>query len=341
VSTDFLVGSGLLPDRLARFGIRRLLKERKHSLYAGSLEARRRREEEFIQAIRSSPIAIHQDAANAQHYEVPARFFELVLGQRLKYSSGFWDEGAATLDQAEEKMLALTCQRAQVGPGQDILELGCGWGSLTLFMAQNFPTSRIFAVSNSRPQREFIMNRARALRLPNIEIETSDVSHWSPSRLFDRVVSVEMFEHLRNWPEMFRRVASWLEPDGRFFMHVFTHRDYSYPFEDAGDTDFMARHFFTGGMMPADGLALAVDADLKVEDHWKMEGSHYARTAAAWLANMDAHRPEIEALFRATYGNRAKKFWHFWRAFFMACEELWAFDAGREWMVSHYRFKRG
>lgn len=340
MTTDAIIASGLLPDRLIRLGIRRLLRQRRDELNHGSVESRRRREENFVDDLKSSPIAVHQDAANAQHYEVPPRFFELVLGRRLKYSSGLWEDGVTTLDGAEERMLELTCERAHIAPGQDILELGCGWGSLTLFMAERFPDSRILAVSNSRPQREFIMKRARAMKLMNIEIETADIAFWSPPRSFDRIVSVEMFEHLRNWPEMFGRVASWLKLEGRFFLHVFTHRERSYRFTNQGDSDFMARHFFTGGMMPSDDLALRVSTALAVEDHRRVPGTHYARTAAAWLENMDANRDEIEPLLARTYGPLAKRFWHYWRAFFMSCEELWAWDGGREWLVSHYRFRR-
>lgn len=338
--TDALIGAGVLPDFALRFGIRRLLRVRSRSLYADGPAAGPAREAAFLDDLRSSPIAVQQRAANTQHYEVPPGFYELVLGKRLKYSSGLWDEGVSNLDQAEERMLELTCARAGIAPGQDILELGCGWGSLTLFMAEKFPTSRVRAVSNSHHQREFILARAQAKGLSNVTIETADISDWTPGRTFDRVVSVEMFEHLRNWPEMFRRVAGWLVPDGRFFMHVFTHREFSYRFEDEGDSDFMARHFFSGGMMPADGLAPSIGGDLEVEEHVRVPGLHYARTAAAWLANMDTHRPEIERIFHSTYAGEASKFWHYWRAFFMACEELWAYDSGREWLVSHYRFKR-
>ncbi len=340
MTTDALIGSGLLPDSVVRFGIRRLLRQRLAGLRRGEIGERMKGEADFIASLRSSPIAVHQDSANAQHYEVPPRFFELVLGQRLKYSSGLWDEGVATLDEAEERMLALTCERAQLHAGQDVLELGCGWGSLTLFMAERFPASRILAVSNSRTQREFILARARRLGLGNLEVQTADIASWTPGRTFDRVVSVEMFEHLRNWPEMFRRVASWLNPDGRFFMHVFTHREHSYAFADEGDSDFMARHFFTGGMMPSDGLALALSEPLVIEEHRRVEGTHYARTCASWLLNMDRNRAEIEALFATTYGPLAPRFWHYWRAFFMSCEELWAFGGGWEWIVSHYRFRR-
>ena len=340
MTTDALIGSGLLPDRVVRFGIRRLLRQRLNSLRRGGIAERVRREADFTESLRSSPIALHQDAANAQHYELPARFFELVLGRRLKYSSGLWEEGVATLDEAEERMLALTCERARLEDGQDVLELGCGWGSLTLFMAERFPASRILAVSNSRPQREFILGRARRLGFTNVEVQTADIASWTPGRAFDRVVSVEMFEHLRNWPEMFRRVASWLRADGRFFMHVFAHREHAYAFTDESDSDFMARHFFSGGMMPSDALALEVSGPLEIEEHRRVEGTHYARTSAAWLENMDANRAEIEVLFASTYGPRAGRFWHYWRAFFMSCEELWAFDGGLEWIVSHYRFRR-
>lgn len=339
MSTDAVVGAGLLPDFLTRLGIRRLIRERQRSLYRGAASERSARERAFIEALTTSPVAIHQDAANAQHYEVPPRFFELVLGRNLKYSCAFFEPGD-TLDMAEGRMLGLTAARAQLGPDQDILELGCGWGSLTLFMAERFPTARILALSNSGAQREFILERARARNLTNIQVETADISHWEPPRAFDRVVSVEMFEHLRNWPLMFRRVSGWLEPQGRFFLHVFTHREYSYPFVDEGDGDFMARHFFTGGMMPSDTLALAVRGDLQLEEHVRIPGGHYAKTATAWLANMDAHRREIEVLFKQTYGPEAGRFWHYWRAFFMACEQLWSFDQGRQWIVSHYRFRR-
>ena len=338
--TDTLLGSGLLPDSLLRAGIKHLLRERKRSLDAGSAEVRADREREFIRTLRSSPVAVHQREANTQHYELPPRFFEIALGEHLKYSSGFWDATVATLNEAEERMLSLTCARAGIGPGQEILELGCGWGSLTLFMAEAFPDSRVLAISNSAPQREFIMGRARERRLRNIEVETADVSNWQASRTFDRVVSVEMFEHLRNWPEMFRRVASWLRPEGRFFMHVFTHRESSYLFEDNGSSDFMARHFFSGGMMPADGLAPSLNDDLVVEEHWRVPGTHYAHTAAAWLANMDARRTEVEDVFSGAYGGEARRFLHYWRIFFMSCEELWAYDSGREWLVSHYRMRR-
>ena len=330
-----LAERGLVPTPAIRRGIRSIVarRHRQQLAMARPIDA-------WIEEMSRGPVALATEAANAQHYEVPPRFFELVLGRRLKYSSGLWEDDVATLDEAEERMLELTCERARLAPGQDILELGCGWGSLTLFMAERFPDSRILAVSNSRPQREFIMKRARALKLMNIEVETADVASWSPPHSYDRVVSVEMFEHLRNWPEMFGRVASWLKADGRFFLHVFTHRERSYPFTDEGDSDFMARHFFTGGMMPADDLALRVSGALEVEDHRRVEGTHYARTAAAWLKNMDANRDEIEPLFARTYGPLAGRFWHYWRAFFMSCEELWAYQGGSEWLVSHYRFRR-
>ncbi len=327
-----LAERGLLPDGLTRAGIRSLLRER--------LEERRREPKRalaFIESLRQAPLAIEQRAANQQHYEVPPPFYELCLGPHLKYSSCWFDTGSETLGQAEAAMLALTCERAGLRDGMDILEIGCGWGSLTLWMAKHFPNSRIVAVSNSAPQRRFIEGRAEQRGLANLTIQTGDISVWEPPRTgFDRVVSVECFEHLRNYGELFRRIRGWLKADGALFTHVFCHRDYPYPFEAEGESNWMGRHFFTGGIMPSEDLFGRFDQDLVVAQRWQVNGRHYARTSRLWLDNLDANRAAAERVLAADLGPAAaKRQTERWRMFFMSCEELFAFNRGEEWFVTH------
>ncbi|MCP5265357.1 MAG: class I SAM-dependent methyltransferase [Burkholderiaceae bacterium] len=330
---------GVLPDALVRAGIRRLLRQRLDEIESGDAAASLARAEAFADEMRVSPVALLPERANEQHYEVPAAFFEQVLGPRRKYSSAWWPDGVETLPLAEEKALAATAGHAGLADGQRILELGCGWGSLTLWMAEHFPNARITAVSNSNSQREWIEATARERGFSNLEVITCNVADFDPGRRFDRVVSVEMFEHLRNWPEMFARVARWLERDGRFFMHVFVHRDTPYPFEERDASDWMTRHFFAGGMMPSDGLALRFQDDLGVVARWRWDGTHYARTAEAWLANMSARREAVWPILEQTYGEEnAELWWTRWRLFFMSCAELFGHSNGQQWWVSHYLF---
>lgn len=352
--TDAVIDRGLLPDPVLRAAIRRLLRARRRAITAGGVEARADRKRALLRELAEAPVAIHTEEANEQHYEVPTELFELMLGPHLKYSSGYWPRASSTLAEAEEAMLRLTGERAQLADGQDVLELGCGWGSLTLWMAATYPNARITAVSNSATQREHIEKQAALRGLDNVRVLTCDVNALSvgegapsepatalPAASFDRVVSVEMFEHVRNHARLTERIGSWLRPGGKLFVHVFAHRSDPYPFDTGGNADWMARHFFTGGLMPSDDLLLHSVRALAVEDHWVVSGTHYARTLRAWLDRLDADRPRAEQLLSATYGRREATQWlHRWRVFDIACEELFAFDDGDEWHVSHYRFVR-
>ena len=345
-----LLERDLLPDWLIRIGIRHLLAARLREESAGGMVAQQDRMRALIARLKRSPIAVDTHAANEQHYEVPARFYELVLGRHLKYSSGLWENGCLTLDEAEEAMLARTVERAQLADGQDILELGCGWGSLTLYMAERFPKSRITAVSNSHSQRQFILERLHRRSLSNVNVVTCDINHFDPQRQFDRVVSVEMFEHMRNYQLLLERIASWMKEDARLFVHIFSHRLFAYPFESRDASDWMAQHFFTGGIMPSHNLLLHFQEHLKIEDHWWHSGKNYQATARCWLERMYTHRKEILAIFRQTYAapetteelrQAIAICWVVrWRVFFMACEELWGDRNGEEWGVTHMLFRR-
>jgi cyclopropane-fatty-acyl-phospholipid synthase len=338
---DALIDSGLVPDAMLRAGIRRIVASRLREEEAGGVEGQSRRFNALLETLARGPVAIAADAANQQHYDVPPAFFELVLGPQLKYSASWWPEGVETLAEAERRMLALTTERAGCADGQRILELGCGWGSLTLHLAATCPASRITAVSNSASQREFVTERARRLGLGNVTVITADVSDFDTDLRFDRVVSVEMLEHVRNHRALFARIARWLEPDGRFFAHVFAHRRFAYAFESRGEADWMARYFFTGGLMPSDDLFLHLQRDLVVERHWRIDGTHYQRTAEAWLANLDCHAAAVESVLALEHGASEAKRWRArWRVFFIACAEMFGCRGGQEWIVSHYRFAR-
>jgi cyclopropane-fatty-acyl-phospholipid synthase len=303
---------------------------------------------DLVRRLRESPIAINTAEANEQHYEVPTEFYLQCLGKNLKYSSCYYDDfdvskAAQGLEAAEARMLALTCQRARLADGDRILELGCGWGSLTLWMAEHYPNARITAVSNSRTQKQFIEARAAERGLGNLEVLTRDanVLDFPADRRFDRVVSVEMFEHMRNYQTLLGRIAGWLRPGGTLFVHIFTNVRYAYPFEVRDQSDWMARYFFTGGIMPSDHLLAYFQRDLRLAEHWRVSGTHYQKTAEAWLANMDRERERVLPVLAATYGEaQVRRWWVYWRVFFMSCAELFGYDAGREWLVSHYLFER-
>ncbi len=321
-----------MPDVLVRAGVRRMAADRlaERPLWDG---------DELADRLAAGPIALRTDAANEQHYEVPAEFFRLVLGPRLKYSACLWEPGTTTLADAEDAMLRLTCERAGVVDGMRILDLGCGWGSLTLWIAEHFPSCRIVAVSNSAGQRRFIEQRCAERGFANVTVVTADINDFRPDLSFDRVLSIEMFEHVRNHALLLERIAGWLNPEGRLFVHIFTHRDFAYTYEAESEDDWMARWFFTGGMMPSRDWLERFAEHLVVERDWHLSGTHYQRTLDAWLEKLDAQRSVVRKLFAATYGADAADLWYQrWRLFFLGSAETFGYSGGSEWGISHYLF---
>ena len=336
-----LAEKGFLPDLLIRLGIKRLCGQRLSETNTLGLEALENSHQQWIDLLTESPVAIVPEKANEQHYEVPPKFFELVLGANLKYSSGYWSKEVFSLDESELEMLKITCERAGLVDGQDILELGCGWGSLTCFMAQKFPNSKITAVSNSKDQRNFIQQKNDKLNLQNIKVFTADMNDFSTDEKFDRVISIEMFEHMRNYDELLKRIDGWLKQNGKLFVHIFSHKEVAYPFEDKGDGDWMAREFFSGGQMPSHRLLMSFPDRMKIEKDWRVSGTHYEKTSLAWLRKMDTNKIEVLELFKTTYGEKdASEWFQRWRIFFMSCEGLFGYNNGIEWGVSHYRFRK-
>ena len=329
-----LAERGYLPDAAVRFGIRRLC------------AARLREESEKVVsrpgAIRTvaTAVAPEPEAANRQHYEVPPEFFETVLGPALKYSCCYWGDPAADLATAEKSALRVTCERAEIGEGMDVLELGCGWGAASLWIAERYPSCTVTAVSNSHSQRHFIESRARMRGLTNLTVVTADMNDFDTGKQFDRVVSIEMFEHMRNHEELMRRVSHWLKPGGKLFVHLFCHRAFEYEFDTEGPSNWMGRHFFSGGLMPSEAMLPSCQDHLELVSKWAWSGMHYQRTALAWLANLDSRRDAVLDVFRQAYGAAEAGLWLArWRIFFLACAELWGYRRGSEWYVSHYLFE--
>ncbi|KAH7439542.1 hypothetical protein KP509_04G066200 [Ceratopteris richardii] len=293
-----------------------------------------------IQALRELPIAINTEAANEQHYELPVEFFKLVLGRHLKYSSALFNSECYTLDEAEEAMLAIYCERACLRDGQTVLDLGCGWGSLSLYIAKNFPNCKITSVSNSARQKKLIEDECRRMGYSNVSVLTCDMNSFEANASFDRIFSIEMFEHMKNYEKLLYKISTWMHADSLLFIHIFCHKTFAYHFEDNCDDDWMARFFFTGGTMPADNLLLYFQSHVSIEDHWNVNGKHYSKTSEEWLKRMDANAERLKPLFHETYGSEAGKWWVYWRTFFIAVSELFGYNDGEEWMVSHYLFKK-
>jgi cyclopropane-fatty-acyl-phospholipid synthase len=332
---------GTIPDWLIRVGIRRLLKQRLRQEDARDVHSGREALQAFLAKLRSGPLAVATDLANQQHYEVPTVFFDRVLGANKKYSCCYYARTDATLEDAEAAMLQLACERAEITDGMDVLELGCGWGSMCLWIATHYPACRVLAVSNSNTQREYIQSQCRDRGLTNLEVQTADMREFATSRTFDRVVSIEMFEHMRNYEVLHQRIARWLRPGGKLFVHVFCHRHLAYEFETEGEANWMGRHFFTGGIMPSDDLLLHFQDDLAIEDHWTFNGRHYAQTCEHWLQNLDRNREALLRVFAESDPPEPPAILlQRWRMFFMACAELFRYGRGNQWFVSHYRFHR-
>ena len=328
-----------LPDSLIRFGIRRLQAQRIQQETCRDTAQQNDAKRAFVERLKQSPLVLFADQANEQHYELPPEFFQLVMGDHLKYSCCYFSRPDEALTEAEARMLALTCERADIRDGQKILELGCGWGSLTHWIGARYPNAQILAVSNSALQRRFIEQQCRERGIDNVSIVTQNFETFEAPSSYDRIVSVEMFEHLRNWEAALERVSEWLRPDGAFFAHVFCHRDLPYTYEPGGPEDWMGNYFFSGGLMPSDDLFHHFQKDLVLRDHWTVDGRHYQRTANAWLANMDRNRGAILRILARHYGERGARLWfQRWRIFFMACSELWGYNGGQEWWVGHYKF---
>jgi cyclopropane-fatty-acyl-phospholipid synthase len=336
--------NGHIPDSAIRFGIRKLCKQRLDELETKSLQLKQEKAEDYKKSLIESPLAVHTKDANEQHYELPPEFFLHVLGKNLKYSSCFYDSQTKSLDEAEDLALKTSCERAQITDGMRILELGCGWGSLTLHMAKTYPGSKIVAISNSAPQKAFIDEQAKKRGLNNVLVLTRDISQLESLAVefesFDRVMSIEMFEHFKNYEKLLSKISDVLTKDGKLFVHIFTHKEYSYPFEVEGEDNWMGKYFFTGGQMPSHNLLYSFQKNLILQHSWAWDGIHYQKTSEDWLKNMDKNADKIRAIFDKTYGKESVQWFNRWRVFFMSCAELFGYDKGQEWGVSHYLFSK-
>ena len=323
-----------------RYGIRRLCKKRLKDEFIDHPEYQQDRYQKLIEELRTSPIAIETEAANTQHYEVATDFYLASLGKRLKYSCAYYPDTNTTLDQAEEEMLALYSKRAELDNDQRILELGCGWGSLTLWMAEKYPRSKITAISNSSTQKSYIDHLCRESGFDNVTVITADVNNLElESAQFDRVISIEMFEHMRNYRQLFERISNWLTSDGKLFIHIFAHRNVMYPFDVKSEQDWMSKYFFTGGLMPSIDTLLHFQEQLKIESRWLINGQHYQKTCNHWLEKTDKNKERIIDAFKENYTEKEAKLWfHRWRIFYMSCAELFGLDNGKQWLVAHYLF---
>ena len=332
-----VVESSLVPEFVLRLGIRQIVAMRLREQTRGGPAEQTRRRMTLIESMKRGPIAVATAETNRQHYEVPAEFFELVLGPRLKYSGCYWPRDVISLAEAELASLEQVCERAGLRNGQDVLELGCGWGSLSLHAAEKYPASRVVAVSNSAEQKRWIDRRAAEQGLDNLEVITADMNQFEAPGAFDRILSIEMFEHMRNYGRLLARIAAWMRDDAWLFVHIFAHSRFAYVYDDSGPSDWMAREFFTGGMMPSSSLLLYFQTHVELLDHWTQSGAHYQKTAEAWVANLWARRREISGVLAGSGADRQRQIAR-WRIFFLACAELFGYRGGQEWIIAHYLF---
>jgi cyclopropane-fatty-acyl-phospholipid synthase len=350
---DKILAKGKVPDLLLRYGVKRLVKKRVKKQNNLSIEARFEYLNQFIKELKKQPIAVQTDSANEQHYELPPEFFEKILGRNLKYSCCYWSDDLSykkfkkqnnlqqRLDQAEDEMLKLTAERAEIGNGQNILELGCGWGSLSFYLARKFPDSRIISMSNSRDQIDFINKLAAANKVVNIRAVKADINNFNTEAKFDRIISVEMFEHMRNYQQLMQKISSFLVDEGKLFIHIFSHEFYPFIYQNKKNSDWMSRYYFSGGTMPSQDLLYYFSGDLSLEKQWALSGSHYQKTLEAWLENMDQKQEEIYPILKSTYGEQdAEKWWNYWRLFFISSAEFFGYNDGNDWFISHYLFKK-
>ena len=335
------IEGGTAPNWVLEILIRSLCWQRLWVERTSNAEAQGQKLRRLIERLNNSPIADLPEKANEQHYEVPAEFYLRVLGKNLKYSSCYFPSANTSLDSAEDEMLRITIERSQIKDGDSILELGCGWGSLTLLMAKQFPNSKITALSNSGSQRKFILEQAKQRGLSNLEVVTSDINKFELNQQFDRIVSVEMFEHLRNYRELFKRISTWMKPESSLFVHIFCHYKYAYLYEPKGVGDWMSRYFFSGGTMPSEYLFSHFNQDLCIEQQWRVGGEHYARTARAWVKNLECNKRVLLPVLESIYGGGQGVRWFMrWKLFFLACAVLFGYRRGNEWLVAHYLFRR-
>mgnify|MGYP006280431995 FL=1 len=336
-----LLYAGLVPDPLLRLALRMVTARKIRQLDRLPQEVQENRRQALFNTLENSPIAIHTDLPNVQHYEVPPAFFQLVLGDRLKYSCCLWPEGVDTLEEAEESMLELTCQRGDLKDGMTVLDLGCGWGSLSLWIAENYPACRVLALSNSRDQIGFILDQARARGYQHLQAQVMDVNQLELNQTFDRVFSIEMFEHMKNYRLLMGKISRLLSPQGKLFVHLFSHRLFAYEYDAEDENNWMAQTFFTGGTMPSDDLLLHYQQQLQLLNHWRVSGIHYQRTLRAWRERMESRRELVREVLAGTYGpEQVQRWWCNWRLFFLACEETWGYREGREYLVTHYLFQK-